>query len=95
MLLRGTIQNGSVILDSVGSLPNGTRVEVTPAGRAAPKPRKRTRPLLSDLAVRTGIRDLAAEHDHYASGAPKRSKKAKAIRRNVKASPRRKSGWPR
>lgn len=38
---------------------------------------------LADLAVDTGITDLAREHDHYAYGAPKKGA-AKPARRTAK-----------
>lgn len=81
MMLRGTIENGRLVLDDGEGLPNGTRVDVrVRSGKSkrrsdakSPDPLAR----LASRAVNTGIRDLASEHDHYAHGTPKRATKAR------------------
>ena len=82
MTLRGTIENGRLVLEDGGALPNGTRVSVS-VQAATKKKTTKSDPLgrLGRHAVSTGIRDLADEHDHYAYGSPKKSaKKAKRAR---------------
>ncbi|MFN0132860.1 MAG: hypothetical protein ACKVW3_10105 [Phycisphaerales bacterium] len=66
MVYFGKVKNGKVELESDG-LAEGTRVRVEPL---RPDPADD----LSVEAVETGLTDLSEEHDHYASGAPKRRK---------------------
>jgi hypothetical protein len=49
-------------------MPDGTQVTVV-IKTDTPNPLL----FLAENAVETGITDLAEEHDHYASGAPKRN----------------------
>jgi hypothetical protein len=67
MTCKGTVRNGKVEFHPGFQLPEGTLVNVEPLD-GKPDPADG----LADDAVSTGIPDLAAEHDHYASGAPKR-----------------------
>ncbi len=79
MTFRGTIRNGHIEPDREIPFPDGTRVNIEPAA-----PLRRTRTTrkaksggdaafrIGDLAVPMGIRDLAAQHDHYLYGTPKR-----------------------
>ena|ERR1051326_5146041 len=87
MTFRGTIQNGRVELEPGTDLPDGTIVRVEPVRMRQRRPRragKSTRGLidpayrLGELAVSTGITDLAAEHDHYIYGTPKRGRRRAA-----------------
>ncbi len=77
MTLRGTIKNGVVVLETGASLPEGTCVKVEPdlaveSGSAiAPAPEDDPLWRIPDLAVDTGIPDLAVNLDHYLYGAPK------------------------
>jgi hypothetical protein len=92
MTFRGTIENGRLVLDDGVRLPSGTRVDVSVRG-ASPtrKTQKSTVDALLRLAshaVDTGIRDLAAEHDHYLYGTPKR-KKSKPTKAKPKAARKR------
>ncbi|QYK47568.1 MAG: hypothetical protein KF838_12345 [Phycisphaeraceae bacterium] len=81
MLLRGTIQNGRLVLDDGESLPNGTRVEI--AVQRATKGSRRAKSVPADAlgkiasrAVRTGDPSLADDHDDRAHGqAAKRPKR--------------------
>ena len=77
MTLRGTFKNGVLVLEAGATLPEGTCVNVEPdlaleqtsAGSPAPE----DDPLwqIPDLAVDTGIPDLAVNLDHYLYGHPK------------------------
>ena len=76
MSLRGTVRNGKIELEGGEKLPDGTKVRIEPirtprrsGAKAGSSPLR-----LSDLAVPMGVSDLAAEHDHYLYGTPKRSK---------------------
>ena len=94
MTFRGTVHNGKVILDQGATLPEGTRVEVVPSARVRSKAKRATPkedPVyrLSELAVDTGISDLAEQHDHYVYGTPKTSR-GKSARKVLKKSPKRK-----
>lgn len=77
MSYRGEVRGGVVVLEGA-PLPDGTVVRVEPVGRRARggKRRKPHDPLanLPDLAVETGIRDLATNADHYLYGHPKASR---------------------
>jgi hypothetical protein len=74
---KGKLENGQVVWEGlIPPDPNGTPVEVTtrPATPpVAPLNGKSADPVWSigDDAVKTGITDLASEHDHYAYGTPK------------------------
>jgi hypothetical protein len=74
MIYFGKVENGKVILERCASLPEGARVRIELVNAAdLPQP---TAPDPADglerFAVHTGIADLASQHDHYCSGAPKR-----------------------
>ena len=72
MLLEGTVVNGSIVLDGAEKLPEGARVEV------AVKPPQQAVSPLGEMLLRhagkaTGMpEDMAAQHDHYLHGTPKR-----------------------
>lgn len=87
MSLRGTIENGRLVLEDGARLPNGTKVDVSvrtkKSKRTGAKPDSLLR--LASHAVNTGIRDLADEHDHYLYGTPKRAK-SKARRKSKRSS---------
>ena len=68
---KGTVKDGVVVLPRNAKLPNGTEVKITAvAGRQDAD--------FTDMLVRLskkvrGLpRDLAAQHDHYLYGTPKR-----------------------
>jgi hypothetical protein len=76
MVYQGTIQNGVVVLQAPISLPNGTPVRVEPIReerRAESEASSDTDPIfrMAELAVDTGIPDLATNADHYLYGHPK------------------------
>lgn len=70
MVYHGHVKNGEIVLDSDVDLPDGAevRIELTSA-----EPQREREPLLrmTDLAVETGIPDLATNIDHYLYGHPK------------------------
>jgi|tagenome__1003787_1003787.scaffolds.fasta_scaffold15176757_2 hypothetical protein len=72
MTYRGKVQGGIVVLEAGASLADGTLVSVQPLGDTAATG---TDDLgtMTDLAVDTGIDDLAANVDHYLYGHPKRT----------------------
>jgi hypothetical protein len=79
MTIAGTIQNGVVILDGAPPLADGTRVEVVVAEVAPPRDEsvKQGEPTIRSLLKFAGRAndlpaDMAAQHDHYLHGAPKR-----------------------
>lgn len=68
MVYRGRVKNGMILLDSGVTLPEGTEVEVRICKRVGQS--SETQELapvfrLHELAVETGIRDLARNADHY------------------------------
>ncbi len=71
MVYKGHVQNGTVVLEGDVVLPEGSRVNVTVADETqAPTLYERHQAfigIIDDLPV-----DLAAEHDHYIHGTPKR-----------------------
>lgn len=68
MTYRGRVKNGVVVLEGDVQLPEGTPVTVEPV-----EPPVAEDPLfrMSELAVDTGIPDLATNVDHYLYGHPK------------------------
>jgi hypothetical protein len=68
---KGKVKNGVVILPRDAKLPNGTEVQVTPV---IPEQAVDFTNMLVSLSkkVRGLPRDLAAQHDHYLYGNPKR-----------------------
>ena len=73
MTYRGIIKGGTIVLDPGVELPEGQRVSIrvempTPAADSVIDD-----PLLAlpDLAVETGVDDLATNIDHYLYGHPK------------------------
>ena len=71
MVYKGQVQNGKVVLEGDVVLPEGSRVNVTVADEAqGPTLYERHQAfigMIDDLPA-----DLAAEHDHYIHGTPKR-----------------------
>ena len=78
MSYKGTVKNGVIVLEPGASLPEGMRVQVEVVVQPE-KPLPQTRmapeddPLfdMGKYAVKTGIRDLATNADHYLYGHPK------------------------
>lgn len=72
MALEGTVVNGVIVLDQEKSLPEGSRVEVV-LKAAPPAASKLGELLLRHAGKAVGLPDdLAAQHDHYLHGKPKR-----------------------
>jgi hypothetical protein len=78
MELTGTVTNGVVVLDNAAKVPEGTRVRVTvPADSDAVETATAASPLGERLMKLAGTAnelpsDMAAQHDHYLHGQPKR-----------------------
>ena len=78
MSYRGTVKNGVVVLEPGAELPEGTAVKVEPDSwesvfPKAPLEAPELDPIwrMAELAVDTGIPDLATNLDHYLYGHPK------------------------
>jgi hypothetical protein len=79
--LRGIVQGGKIVLQT-GQLPEGTAVFVTPVPAAASEPPPAGQPSIWKKLAALGRQiesmpsdlppDLAANHDHYLHGLPKR-----------------------
>lgn len=71
MTYRGRVQNGVIVLEKPGSLPEGTEVEVAPmAKEAVPTLAERYKNL---IGIAEGLpSDASVNHDHYLYGAPKK-----------------------
>ena len=72
MNFHGTVVNGTIILDDQVQLPEGAKVEVH-----IQEPPKAASPLGEMLLKHAGKaeglpKDLAAQHDHYLYGTPKK-----------------------
>jgi len=68
MTYQGTVKNGRVELPDGVRLPEGMVVRVEPVGQDEDSAYG-----LAEEAVSTGVSDLAARHDHYVYGLPKRT----------------------
>lgn len=75
MSYRGEIKDGAVILENGIKLPDGTSVTVEPVIARAPATDRTDQndelSGIADLAVETGIKDLARNADHYLYGHPR------------------------
>jgi hypothetical protein len=73
MELEGTVTDGQLVLDNGVTLPEGTRVHVTPLNGEVP-PCSSAWELFADLVVDhpAAPTDLAVQHEHYRLGTPKR-----------------------
>jgi len=76
MSYRGRVKNGVVVFDEPVQLADGTEVRIEPVGRAESFPAERPTPAEQFGDVIGSVPDLppdmAAQHDHYLHGAPKR-----------------------
>jgi hypothetical protein len=75
MVFHGRVKDGTVVLDPGVELPEGAAVLVELELTGGPEAREGDDPLsrMADLAVETGIPDLATNVDHYLYGHPKTS----------------------
>lgn len=73
MVYHGKVKDGTVVLDPGVELPEGAvvRVVVEPAGELQASSGDDPLSRMADLAVETGIPDLATNVDHYLYGHPK------------------------
>jgi hypothetical protein len=71
MEIEGVVQNGVIVPDDSAALPEGTRVRIIPApvekAKAFGERFAKFKGAAKDLPL-----DLAAQHDHYRLGTPKR-----------------------
>ena len=71
MELEGVVQNGVIVPDDATALPEGTRVSIAPVPAA--KPQTLGERMARFKGILHGLpSDLAAQHDHYRLGTPKR-----------------------
>jgi hypothetical protein len=74
MVYLGTVKDGKVIPEPGARLVEGSTVRIEPVETTAQAPAATggddPADDLARFAVRTGIKDLAENHDHYCSGAP-------------------------
>ncbi|HLX09585.1 MAG TPA: hypothetical protein VKY89_17155 [Thermoanaerobaculia bacterium] len=75
MVYHGRVKDGAVVLDPGVALPEGVavRVELELAGESHTASGEDPLSSMADLAVETGITDLATNADHYLYGHPKAS----------------------
>ncbi len=71
MTYRGRIENGVAVLDGGVRLPEGTPVEVAPVEPKKPPIADDPFYRIYELAMPSGIPDLAENIDHYLYGHPK------------------------
>ncbi|HXE51857.1 MAG TPA: hypothetical protein VN541_02535 [Tepidisphaeraceae bacterium] len=73
MTYTGQVKGGVIVLEPGPSLPDGTRVRVEPM-EISTEGHPKDNPLskMTELAVETGIDDLATNVDHYLYGHPKK-----------------------
>ncbi len=71
---EAVVKKGKIVPSEPLDLPDGTLVHIMPEtvgegfGVSVPDPFDN----IEELAIETGIRDFAEEHDHYLYGIPKR-----------------------
>jgi hypothetical protein len=74
MSITAIVENDTIKLPPGVHLPDGTRLEITLPDEVAAPPVHRHEWMRRYVGcIKEGPADLAAEHDHYAHGAPKRS----------------------
>ncbi len=75
MVYQGTIQNGVVVFQNGAQLPEGAMVRVELLDQEAPQepltPEEDSLLRMGELAIDTGIPDLAVNINHYLYGHPK------------------------
>jgi len=73
MTFEGTVQGGVVVLEPGAQLADGTLVRVEPISKPVSDQDRKEFDIfrMGELAVDTGIPDLATNIDHYLYGHPK------------------------
>ncbi|MFT3882754.1 MAG: hypothetical protein QM703_24265 [Gemmatales bacterium] len=72
MLLEGVVRNGKIELDPPQTLPEGARVDVHMKAESPPASSVGEM-LLRHAGKAVGLpKDMAAQHDHYLHGTPKK-----------------------
>ena len=74
MSFTGIVENGIVNLPADAALPNGTKVRIETVSKPPTKNQLTQRLVSIASTARNLPSDLAAEHDHYIHGTPKREK---------------------
>lgn len=75
MELEGVVHNGVIVPDDATALPEGTRVRITPAPTGVPtaeRPKSFGERYAEFCGAIEAPEDLAAQHEHYRLGTPKR-----------------------
>ena len=71
MEYAGHVSNGVIVFDAAVDLPEGTPVRIVPV--AADQPKTLADRFENVIGKATSLpEDMAAQHDHYLHGAPKR-----------------------
>lgn len=73
MTLRGHVRDGMIVLDDGAQLANGVavRIEIVPPAAEEGPQAVDSLARMGDLAVETGVVDLASNLDYYLYGHPK------------------------
>lgn len=71
MTYRGRVQNGVVVIEGGAVLPEGTMVTIVAPAVSPGTGGTESVYNLGDLAIATGVSDLAQNIDHYLYGHPK------------------------
>jgi len=74
MSFTGTVENGVIKLPADAAWPNGTKIRVELIAQPVGKNQLTQRLVSIASKARNLPSDLAAEHDHYIHGTPKRAK---------------------
>jgi hypothetical protein len=70
MQLEGHVVGGVIVLDDAAALPEGTRVRIEPIAASPPTLAARFQEVIGKATSLPD--DMAAQHDHYIHGSPKR-----------------------
>lgn len=75
MTYRGRVENGAIVVEPGVELPEGAqvRIELDQFEPAKVDPTRDPLFRMTDLAIDTGIADLATNVDHYLYGHPKQN----------------------
>lgn len=69
--VEGVMQNGVIVLDDAGAIPEGARVRITAITPEKPQTFGERMAKFCG-AIKDAPPDLAAQHEHYRLGTPKR-----------------------